>query len=414
MSEPRKDKRSPTEFAVRLKSASIGDFVDCAARDISLGGLFVRSDEPMDPGTLLRIEFHVEGGSPLCHGVGRVVWVRAKEQASEPRPAGMGVKFVRMDAASKRLLGEFIAARGESGGFLDQGPEARDPAHDTSPKRKSTIPPRPSVPNLGALSAMVGSAPLPGLEREEPAAKEPSATWADEGPAPSGEATTEDVATPDALDPTAVDASPTPAVDASPTDDSPAVEASPTDDSPADASPTDDPSPADASPTDDASPAEPTPAEPTPARTGSAPRAARPEPAPRAARANSAKTRRKKKGKSKKERKQEARAKRTAKRESAPAEVVAEAVAAASESPISDPETTPKPAAERLDKPKPASTPKAREKTPRVLPTVEPQRRGAFVPLLIAFVVLCAITAAVVLGDWGSDDDRDEPTEQSP
>jgi uncharacterized protein (TIGR02266 family) len=111
MEEARKDKRVSAEFPVRVKSATVGEFVDRLAADVSIGGIFIQAEPPLDVGTLVRVEFHVEDGTQLCTGVGRVVWNRGEDVASAERPVGMGVKFVRVDTATKEVLASYVEQR---------------------------------------------------------------------------------------------------------------------------------------------------------------------------------------------------------------------------------------------------------------------------------------------------------------
>jgi uncharacterized protein (TIGR02266 family) len=111
MEEARKDKRVSAEFPVRVKSATVGEFVDRLAADVSLGGIFIQAEPPLDVGTLVRVEFHVDDGTQLCTGVGRVVWNRGEDVATPERPVGMGVKFVRVDTATKDVLSSFVERR---------------------------------------------------------------------------------------------------------------------------------------------------------------------------------------------------------------------------------------------------------------------------------------------------------------
>jgi uncharacterized protein (TIGR02266 family) len=63
---------------------------EAATDDLSEGGLFIRTDEPVPEGTLLQLRLDVEGfGIPLR---GVVRWTRDEEE--EGRPGGMGIKLV--------------------------------------------------------------------------------------------------------------------------------------------------------------------------------------------------------------------------------------------------------------------------------------------------------------------------------
>ena len=79
----RKSKRAPVSLKVRFKSATVDEFIEQYSADISKGGIFIKSEEPLPPGTLLKFEFQLKDNSPLIQGVGRVVWKRASDEAKE-------------------------------------------------------------------------------------------------------------------------------------------------------------------------------------------------------------------------------------------------------------------------------------------------------------------------------------------
>ena len=122
MADTRKDKRAPVSLKVRFKSATVDEFIEQYARDISRGGIFIKSKSPMPIGTLLKFEFQLKDESRLIHGVGRVVWKRDTEEANgEEKPPGMGIKFIKMDPQSRQLVEQIVSSRGDSPGAFEQG-----------------------------------------------------------------------------------------------------------------------------------------------------------------------------------------------------------------------------------------------------------------------------------------------------
>src|SRR5688572_2088974 len=62
--------------------------------NISLGGVFIRTDEPLDIGTALALELIDGSPRPPLKLTGRVIGtVTARQSAQFARPAGMGVAF---------------------------------------------------------------------------------------------------------------------------------------------------------------------------------------------------------------------------------------------------------------------------------------------------------------------------------
>jgi uncharacterized protein (TIGR02266 family) len=143
MTDTRKDKRAPLSLKVRFKSATVDEFIEQYSKDISKGGIFIKSKSPMAIGTLLKFEFQLKDESKLIQGVGRVVWKREAEGATEADPSGMGIKFIKMDPESKALVDQIVAGRGdapgafEAGGGKDDADEgaAAAPAAAEAPKR---------------------------------------------------------------------------------------------------------------------------------------------------------------------------------------------------------------------------------------------------------------------------------------
>jgi uncharacterized protein (TIGR02266 family) len=147
--DTRKEPRArDNSIVVRYKSATVDEFIEQHSHDVSKGGVFVKTDEPFGPGTLLKFELRLAADKPLVAGVGRVVWKRDPSQASDDRPAGMGVKFIKIDDASRAAI-EVVVARAADAGqnFTSQDDaQASPPSVITSAPPLSAIAPRKPVP----------------------------------------------------------------------------------------------------------------------------------------------------------------------------------------------------------------------------------------------------------------------------
>ena len=136
--DTRKDKRANVQLKVRYKSATVDEFIEQYSVDISRGGIFIKQKTPMPIGTLLKFEFQLKDESRLIHGVGRVVW-RREEGGVEP--AGMGIKFIKMDPDSKALVERIIEARGDAPAAYEAGGgEATDAPPIIAPLASSATP----------------------------------------------------------------------------------------------------------------------------------------------------------------------------------------------------------------------------------------------------------------------------------
>jgi len=80
--------------------------------NLSTGGLFLETSEPLDEGAPLYLEFHLPGRStPVrCHG--RVAWVNGACAPQKPQlPSGVGVQFTDLGLADMQLIREFVKNR---------------------------------------------------------------------------------------------------------------------------------------------------------------------------------------------------------------------------------------------------------------------------------------------------------------
>ena len=87
--------------------------------NLSMTGMFVRSETCPAPGTLVDFELRLVDGLRLIHGRAEVVWVR--ENRGDPnRPPGMSLRFLRLDAQSRRLIRWLVEKHvAEEGSLVD-------------------------------------------------------------------------------------------------------------------------------------------------------------------------------------------------------------------------------------------------------------------------------------------------------
>src|SRR4051794_13534077 len=133
--DTRKDKRAKVvSLNVRYKSATVDEFIENHSHDVSKGGLFVKTPTPFPPGTLLKFEIRLAGDKSVISGVGRVVWKREPTQAGNDKPAGMGVKFIKIDDASRAIIDRLITQKADAGSAytseqpVDEAPAAGHPS----------------------------------------------------------------------------------------------------------------------------------------------------------------------------------------------------------------------------------------------------------------------------------------------
>lgn len=118
--DDREQERAEVHTEVRLRSPSLSEFQREHSDNLSEGGVFVRSDVPMAKFTLVKLELVVDDET-YVEAVGRVVWTRGPEAATDDEPAGMGIKFVKLEAESRDRLRALVEGRGSAESLYDSG-----------------------------------------------------------------------------------------------------------------------------------------------------------------------------------------------------------------------------------------------------------------------------------------------------
>lgn len=106
--EKRRSARAELRILVQFRFNTFEDFLAEYSVDVSVGGIFLRTDNPRPEGAMIYLQFALRDGQKLIEGLGKVVRVNPP---GGPRPAGMGVEFVNLDAESQALIEEIVAAR---------------------------------------------------------------------------------------------------------------------------------------------------------------------------------------------------------------------------------------------------------------------------------------------------------------
>lgn len=104
------DNSSATALQVKYRCATVDEFVQQFGRNVSSRGIFVRTKEPLDLGTRLKLHFVLQDGSPVIEGYGEVVWRRTQDSA-DTLPPGMGIRFLRLVPASQTTVDRIVVER---------------------------------------------------------------------------------------------------------------------------------------------------------------------------------------------------------------------------------------------------------------------------------------------------------------
>jgi uncharacterized protein (TIGR02266 family) len=175
MSDDRKDQRVkvPT-LKAKYKSATVDEFIDQYAGDISRGGIFIKTPKPSPIGTLLKIEIQLKDGAPVISAVGRVVWRR--EQPEGGQAAGMGIKFIKLEPESVPIVERIVERKAPGEGpHFDEVETAAPAAGETNSEFFGQTNPQAEMPAeqdrtmMRQMSAFLGEALRGAKEEPKPA-----------------------------------------------------------------------------------------------------------------------------------------------------------------------------------------------------------------------------------------------------
>jgi uncharacterized protein (TIGR02266 family) len=170
-------------MTVRYKSATIDEFIEHHSHDVSRGGMYIKTPSPFPPGTLLKFEVRIAEEKKVMQGVGRVVWKRDASGASPDAPAGMGVKFIKLDDESKAVIDRLIGTRGSKDGAYDVGERASQPSSEPT-AQAIKVPRKGTMIGLGAVTPEgPARAAAPTPEAPEPEEKPSEGFFPSGGPA---------------------------------------------------------------------------------------------------------------------------------------------------------------------------------------------------------------------------------------
>ena len=86
----RSTERLPIRMLVEYESSE--DFLIDYTANMSIGGMFIQTSNPLEVGTRFRLRFRIPGREEPVDTVGEVCWVLTTEEAGCMQP-GMGVRF---------------------------------------------------------------------------------------------------------------------------------------------------------------------------------------------------------------------------------------------------------------------------------------------------------------------------------
>lgn len=140
---PLEKRRIPFHEPVIVSYEKFEEFVEEVSENLSLNGMFIRSANPKRPGSTLSFEFRLGEDMPLIQGRAEVAWRRMTTDAPD-RPAGMGIRFLKIDMRSRDLIKRLVKehtlrkAQAEGPGLETPTPKREARAAVVTPRRSKT------------------------------------------------------------------------------------------------------------------------------------------------------------------------------------------------------------------------------------------------------------------------------------
>ena len=114
-SDKRLEKRLPTQLDVRYQS--LEGFISDYSMNISQGGLFISTRNPLPLGTRIALKVGFPDAELPLNIEGEVVWVSEYDKKSKSNLIpGMGIQFRNLDEQEKKRIEDFIAQEAEQKG----------------------------------------------------------------------------------------------------------------------------------------------------------------------------------------------------------------------------------------------------------------------------------------------------------
>ena len=136
----RQGKRTPVTLKIKFKSETLEQFIERYAVDVSQGGIFIRTKEPLAVGTQMKFEFQLRDASPLIAGEGTVVWTRENDPSRPAIAPGMGVRFDRLADGSQGILERILTEKAKQAPQRPAAETAKPPLFTDTPTRVAPAP----------------------------------------------------------------------------------------------------------------------------------------------------------------------------------------------------------------------------------------------------------------------------------
>lgn len=104
----REHERLPITLTVNCQTDM--DFLSADAKDISQGGMFLRTAAPLPEGTELSLCFNIpEIAIEFCV-TAEIIWAVSSGDTKDEKACGMGLRFINLSKDRSKQLGEYISS----------------------------------------------------------------------------------------------------------------------------------------------------------------------------------------------------------------------------------------------------------------------------------------------------------------
>ena len=87
------------------------DFLNSYTRNISAGGMFIRTIYPLPEGTELNIKFAIPEIKADFSLIAKVVWAAKPQIGSAAEESGMGISFVNISKEKSKILQNYLESK---------------------------------------------------------------------------------------------------------------------------------------------------------------------------------------------------------------------------------------------------------------------------------------------------------------
>jgi len=102
--------RAEVELEIQYRTGQ--EFLAAYTKNISGGGVFIRTSQPLPLNQKVELRFTLPGLNRRFEIGGLVVWVNTSSRSSFP--AGMGIKFNKIEPADAKTIVEFVKSGGRA------------------------------------------------------------------------------------------------------------------------------------------------------------------------------------------------------------------------------------------------------------------------------------------------------------